>query len=479
MGRSRSSSKRSSPAPPRASLRRMSLEEIAAERQKKVKPGTFEKPPSKSPIAKGKAEQIVFLEGRLQGEGGNVLPTWDPENPRCRTFRIKATTGELITTPACTESTEAATGEAMCAQKEYQDYRPVVELLNKCHDETNWESAAPAAEGSASQGGEQALFGHELFRGYTDWDSDYKPPELEPYMKKTSVEPGVHMKVGGTDGDGKLELVVDSRPRMDIFTERMKDGKGRAWQDFLKVKEDVRQSKESNVIGKCIKRLRRVANCCGCSAETSIPLEDKFNEDLEWYLEKRGLCVSEVRALQGRPREEIERFMDIFGEHCNERSFSMPKKNAGHNISWVDTGSTPRRKPISPDVRHRKDASEEWSLRGTKQLGGCGPLGVRLTVDVRLEHQRAKGSADLRTFAKVSTRASSWLCIFDPLWHRAQFRTFRAGETLSVLTAAPLHPAHARPVDAAPAAHGTYACVLGRVGAQKQFVATIDRGRAA
>lgn len=111
----------------RPNFRRPSLEEIAS-KQQPVK-SAFDAPPSKSPLYDKKQERKKKLDDKkeeIKLTGKRI---------------VNKTTGQVTEEKACTVSV-AATNKAS-AKKEYEDYRPVVSLLEDCHATDNWTRRQP------------------------------------------------------------------------------------------------------------------------------------------------------------------------------------------------------------------------------------------------------------------------------------------------------------------------------------------------
>lgn len=154
---------------------------------------------------------------------------------------------------------------------------------------------------------------------------------------------------------------------------------------------------------------------------------DEANFPAESHL-SRVLCVDEVYALESTYKQRIEFALDVFKEHCTAADFDLQDKHAGDNKNWIDAGSTPRRQPISATVRHKKDPQEEWSVHAIHR-SGCRPFGVTYSVAIHLENQRVNHGAK-RIYVRLTTRASSWCCVIDPLFRSAKFGAFVNGTFL-------------------------------------------------
>ena len=117
-------------------VRRSSLTEIALDKQKQHKVSVFETPLSKSAIAarkEARCAQLANANAPLTGQRD-----------------VNRVTGHVKIVAPCTASAQASLEAS--ARKEFQDYRPVVALLDKSLEQQHW-SNGPG-------GGEQpALFG--------------------------------------------------------------------------------------------------------------------------------------------------------------------------------------------------------------------------------------------------------------------------------------------------------------------------------
>jgi len=402
----------------RPNFRRPSLEEIAS-KQQPVK-SAFDAPPSKSPLYDKKQERKKKLDDKkeeIKLTGKRI---------------VNKTTGQVTEEKACTVSV-AATNKAS-AKKEYEDYRPVVSLLEDCHATDNWTRRQPG----------EAMFGETLFRGY-------------PFNSSGSDSPWIQQaRVNIDHPDKSRDIVVNIRPRMILFSEKMSGGgvlhgpvkqeisfesadgpvgvaitragpgaqKGSIWQGFDRRKEDFKRAQESKGAGKWKHWAGATRRLCGCSTVESICISaphDEANFPAESHL-SRVLCVDEVYALESTYKQRIEFALDVFKEHCTAADFDLQDKHAGDNKNWIDAGSTPRRQPISATVRHKKDPQEEWSVHAIHR-SGCRPFGVTYSVAIHLENQRVNHGAK-RIYVRLTTRASSWCCVIDPLFRSAKFGAF-------------------------------------------------------
>lgn len=401
-------------------MRRQSLEEIRA-KQQPIK-SIPDAPPSKSPLHAKKQDRRKQLEDSKE------------ECKLTGKKTVNRTTGQVNEEKACTVSVDA-TNKAS-AKKEYEDYRPVVALLDDCHAADNWRKRRP----------EQVMFGETLFRGY-------------PFNSSGSDNPWIqraHIEIDHPDKS--RDVVVNIRPRMVLFNEKMSGGgilngpvkqeilfqsiagpvnvgitrggpgthKGLIWQGFDKKKDEFKLAQESKGTGKWKKWARTTRRLCGCSNVQSIPISspqapEASNRDICQHM-PRVMCVGEVHSLKNRSKKEIESAMDAFEEHCIGAGFELQDKHAGDSNNWIDAGCTPRWNPISATVRHKKDPQEEWSVHAVHRRGWW-PFVVKYSVDVHLESQRMS-DGDKRIHMRITMRASSWVCLVDPLLRLTKFGSF-------------------------------------------------------
>ena len=130
LGSSRSKKKPGTKSPTsQKKFRRQSLEEIAKVRQDQQPKSAFDGPPTKSPIYDKKQRSKSNLEKGPKDE------------PKTGDAVVNKTTKKTSIVQACTEKFSANISAS--ANKEYEDYRPVVALLEKC--KTDEEEEVPVS----------------------------------------------------------------------------------------------------------------------------------------------------------------------------------------------------------------------------------------------------------------------------------------------------------------------------------------------
>lgn len=404
--------------------------------------------PTKSPIYDKKQRSKSNLEKGPKDE------------PKTGDAVVNKTTKKTSIVQACTEKFSANISAS--ANKEYEDYRPVVALLEKC--KTDEEEEVPK------------IFGDSLFKGYS-FNPDDQPPEKvnpDPWTQVTWVDADTYAE------PTKKHLVVDTRPRMIVFNQRISGGgsrhgaakqtiefasshpnreneetvqvsierggpetdKGAMWQAFDEVKREYRDRKESRGAGKWRKRAQVVKRACGCMRASSIkiaaignhpgdgldyvgvPVGRKHNMKVLSVTGVQKLCAHGSSNANQGVEASIENAMDTLKEHCIAAGLNIAacdKSAESQNQNWIDAGSTPRWHPVSAEVRHRKDGQEDWSVHA--ESSGCF---FTYSVAAHLEHDDTRGGG---TFLRLTTEASSWFCLFDMMLRTRKFGSFVSNYT--------------------------------------------------